>query len=195
MVRQLLFVFSIIVAPVVAASEEAEPVVLFNTLCASCHEGECSGRLTFDTGSAGATGHIRRHAGPVSDQMVSSLFEALVIMKQACAYPPFDVTVPNDHRWSANALKELGIPSGKGWFVPLGRLAAGNYHLSLVAGANVRLRLQVVRDNFESSAEDCTCTHTGETAYPFTVDKAGTYYLRITSREPLRLKSLALFRR
>lgn len=195
MVRLFIFAFFIIAAPVVAASEDVQPVVLFNTVCAACHEGECSGRLTFDTGRAGATGHIRRYADPVSDQMVSALFEALVTMKKACAYPPFDVAVPHDRRWSANALQGLGIPSGKGWFVPLGRLTAADYRLALVADANVRLRLQVVRDNFEFTAEDCTCTHTGETAYPFTVDEDGAYYLRITSQEPLRLKGLSLLRR
>ena len=195
MIRLFMIVLAIVLAPALAASEEVDPVIMFNTVCASCHEGECSGRLTFDSGSAGAKEHIQRYAGPVSSKIVSALFEALVTMKRVCAYPSFDFSAPQDHQWSANTLAKFGIPSRKGWFIPLGRLAAGNYQVTLIADAGVSMRLQVVRDNFEISAEDCNCTHSGETVYPFTVDGAGIYYLRIASQEPLRLKSLALSRR
>jgi hypothetical protein len=37
-------------------------IVEFNTVCSDCHAGECSGRLSFDSGPAAARAHISRIA-------------------------------------------------------------------------------------------------------------------------------------
>lgn len=41
-------------------------VVRFSTVCFNCHEGECSGRLSFDSGARAAQDHIRRDLGAAS---------------------------------------------------------------------------------------------------------------------------------
>ena len=77
-----------------AADIPLATVVRFNTLCATCHEGECSGRLSFDLGIQAAENHIRRHAGDVDRDVWRDLARLLAHTKQACAYYPMAVDIP-----------------------------------------------------------------------------------------------------
>lgn len=43
-----------------------ESVVIFNTICAKCHEAECSGRLSFDEAFETSASHILRYYGEAS---------------------------------------------------------------------------------------------------------------------------------
>ena len=54
-----------------------ESTVLFNTDCARCHEGECSGRLSFHLPPEAADQHIRRHGGELPAKQVRELYELL----------------------------------------------------------------------------------------------------------------------
>ena len=58
-----LVAFCLFTGSVLGAEDEAftESVVIFNTICAKCHEAECSGRLSFDEAFEKSTGHILRH--------------------------------------------------------------------------------------------------------------------------------------
>jgi len=67
------------------------PVLRFNTVCANCHEGECSGRLSFLLGPEATFSHIRRFAGDADDILVRELQALLEHMKQECAYAPLPV--------------------------------------------------------------------------------------------------------
>jgi len=50
-----------------------ESTVLFNTDCARCHEGECSGRLSFHLPPEASDQHIRRHGGELPAKQVREL--------------------------------------------------------------------------------------------------------------------------
>ena len=52
-----------------------ESVVIFNTSCARCHEGEYSHGLSFCLPEDAADGHIRRYGGELSRGAVRQLAE------------------------------------------------------------------------------------------------------------------------
>jgi hypothetical protein len=62
--------------------------VRFNTVCATCHEGECSGRLSFQSGVSAALGHMQRHLGKVTEIEASDLFGLIKYTKERCAHYP-----------------------------------------------------------------------------------------------------------
>ena len=64
-------------APIPPAS-----VVRFNTLCATCHEGECSARLSFRLDPGATDSHIRRYTGDITQQTARELNALLEHMKQ-----------------------------------------------------------------------------------------------------------------
>ena len=63
-------------------------IVRFNTVCANCHEGECSGRLSFQSGAAAARQHMQRYLGPIVDADVAAFFDLLRYTKENCAHYP-----------------------------------------------------------------------------------------------------------
>jgi hypothetical protein len=65
------------------------------TTCARCHEGECSGRLSFDLGVEATTDHLIRNARPLTKDSIRKLFKMLEYMKRECAYPPLNVPIPS----------------------------------------------------------------------------------------------------
>ncbi|MEA3418197.1 MAG: hypothetical protein U9Q90_02270, partial [Campylobacterota bacterium] len=93
--------------------------IIFNTLCAKCHEGECSGRLSFDTGSKAANSHIKRYAGDtnVSKGETKEFFTLLNYMKKECA-----LFMPDNGRWKPENLSRFALPSNDSYFIPLGSL-------------------------------------------------------------------------
>ena len=58
----------LLISPSFAVEDKAftESVVIFNTICAKCHEAECSGRLSFDEAFETSSSHILRHFGRAS---------------------------------------------------------------------------------------------------------------------------------
>ncbi len=60
-------------------SADAQPapwtstIVYFNTLCSDCYEGQCTGRLSIDSGSAAARFHIERYLGSTDDLSIAAL--------------------------------------------------------------------------------------------------------------------------
>jgi hypothetical protein len=99
-----------------------DAAVTFGTTCARCHDGECSGRLSFNLGVEASTDHLMRHAGALTKNSVRELFAMLAFMKKECRYPPLDVPIPTDGIWSSAALARLCRPLQHSYFIPLGDL-------------------------------------------------------------------------
>ena len=91
-------------APAWAGDISRASAVRFYTVCASCHEAECSGRLSFRTEAAAAQGHMERYLGPLAWIDVEELFALLRHTKERCDYYPVSATLPPDRRWQAGDL-------------------------------------------------------------------------------------------
>ena len=77
-----------------------ESTVIFNTTCARCHEGECSGRMSFHLPEDAANQHIRRHGGDLSAERIQQLFRLLRYMKEECSFYPIPLALVNDQIWA-----------------------------------------------------------------------------------------------
>ena len=161
--------------------------VIFNTLCAKCHEGECSGRLSFDTGSKAASSHIKRYAGDVniSKGETEEFFSLLNYMKTECA-----LWMPDNGKWKPENLSHFALPSSKGYFIPLGVLKEGKYHLEIKLKDNVHYRAEVLSDHFEHFLDISACPDREKQILQFTVEKSVNAFLRIQSRKPLEITDL-----
>ena len=161
--------------------------VIFNTLCAKCHEGECSGRLSFTMGAKAASSHIKRYAGDVNISIseTGEFFSLLSYMKTECA-----LWMPDNGKWKPENLSHFALPSAKGYFIPLGLLKEGKYNLEIKLKDNVLYRVEVLSDHFENFLDISTCPDEEKEILHFTIDKAVNIYLRIQSRIPLEITNL-----
>ena len=153
--------------------------VIFNTLCAKCHEGECSGRLSFDTGSKAANSHIKRYAGDtnISKGETEEFFSLLNYMKTECA-----LWMPESGEWKPENLSHFALPSSKGYFIPLGVLQEGKYHLEIKLKDDIHFRIEVLSDHFEHFLDRSVCPDGKKQMLQFTVEKSVNTFLRIQSR-------------
>ena len=169
------------------------PVLRFNTVCAHCHEGQCSGRLSFSLGPEAAFGHIRRFAGDVDTALVRQLQALLEHMKRECAYAPLptpDMQGPLERE----ILDVYRDPATGNYFMPLGKLEPGTYRLTLRLETPVTLRVEVLNRWFEFLVDECSgCSRSDFTAM-LEVDEASNHYLRLRSQTALRLEELRLSR-
>ena len=165
--------------------------VIFNTLCAKCHEGECSGRLSFDTGSKAANSHIKRYAGDIniSKGEIEEFFSLLNYMKTECA-----LWMPYDGKWKPENLLDFALPSAKGYFIPLGVLKEGKYRVEVKLKEDIHFRVEVLSNHFEHFLDIWTCLDAEKETLQFTIDKSVNTFLRIQSRNPLQIINLSLFR-
>ncbi len=161
--------------------------VIFNTLCAKCHEGECSGRLSFDTGSKAASSHIKRYAGDIniSKGETEEFFSLLNYMKTECA-----LWMPDNGKWKSENLSHFALPSSKGYFIPLGILKEGKYHLEINLKDDIHFRVEILSDHFEHYLDISVCPDGKKKTFQFTVNKAVNTFLRIQSRIPLQIMNL-----
>jgi hypothetical protein len=171
-----------------------EAATRFNTVCARCHEGECSGRLSFDLGDLAADNHIRRYGGDVSPEMRRDLYALLAYMKQACAYHPTAVPVPNDGRWTAELLAALRNPAANAYFVPLGRLVEGHYRATLRFAMPTRADAQIISESFEIADHPDLRAEHGIAELRFGVDAQALQYLRLRIDRPAVLVELTIAR-
>lgn len=163
--------------------------VIFNTLCAKCHEGECSGRLSFDTGSKAASSHIKRYAGDtnISKGETEEFFSLLNYMKTECA-----LWMPDNGKWKPENLSHFALPSAKGYFIPLGLLKEGTYHIEIKLKDDIHFRVEVLSDHFDHFFDRSICPNGKKETLQFTIDKAVNIFLRMQSRKPLRIIDLNL---
>lgn len=163
--------------------------VIFNTLCAKCHEGECSGRLSFDTGSKAASSHIKRYAGDIniSKGETEEFFSLLNYMKTECT-----LWMPNNGKWEPENLSHFALPSSKGYFIPLGLLKEGIYHIEIKLKDDIHFRVEVLSDHFDHFLDRSICPDGEKETLQFTIDKSANTFLRIQSRKPLQIIDLNL---
>lgn len=163
--------------------------VIFNTLCAKCHEGGCSGRLSFDTGSSAAASHIRRYAGDlnISKGETKEFFSLLNHMKTECA-----LWMPDNGKWKPENLSHFTLPSGKGYFIPLGVLKEGEYRIEIKVKEDVHFRMEVLSNKLEHFLDISVCPDDEKAKRRFTVDRTVNAFLRIQSRNRLQITGLSI---
>jgi len=165
--------------------------VIFNTRCAKCHEGECSGRLSFETGSRTAARHIRQYAQEenLSQKDIGRFYALLNYMKEKCA-----LYMPEHGIGKRSNLSHFALPSQKGYFLPLGKLAAGRYRLTLDFGSPVPFHLEVLSDTLENVLDQWVENKGKISVFEFAVTGLSTLFLRIRSRKALDLISVELLK-
>ena len=165
--------------------------VIFNTLCAKCHEGECSGRLSFDTGSKAASSHIKRYAGDtnISKGETEEFFSLLNYMKTECA-----LWMPDNGKWKPENLSHFALPSSKGYFIPLGILKEGKYHIEMKLKDDIHFRVEVLSDHFEHFLDISACPDGKKQVLKFTIDKEVNTFLRIQSRRSFHIIDLNILK-
>lgn len=171
--------------PMPAWATEIPPatVVRFNTVCANCHEGECSGRLSFQSGAAAAANHLRRFLGVLSEREIADLFALLKYTKEQCRQYPVTAAVPANGRWG---VKELGIwrnPVEGGYFIPLGTLKPGGYRASLLFAGDPQGKVRVTDEHFEVAGEEHLCR--GSQPVLQFAASGGEYYLHVQTQTVL----------
>lgn len=180
-------------APLTVAAQAPIPpasVVRFNILCATCHEGECSSRLSFRLDPGATDSHIRRYTGDISLQAARELNALLEHMKLNCGYYAIDLPSPKDGRWRAELLQQLHAAEERAYFIPLGTLAAGRHRFTLTFEQDAVVSAQLVSAKFEISEQPPAETRDKRIAVVLEADKAGDYYLRLRTEQPVRLLAL-----
>jgi hypothetical protein len=163
----------------------------FATTCARCHEGECSGRLTFAREPQAAFDHIRRYAGPADDALARQLYATLERMKSDCSYPPLEG--PDLGRMAGR--EELAVhldPWSGHYFLSLGELPAGIHRLSLEVHGDGRLRVEVIDATFDPIIDRCLTPAGGPLQLLLGVEDSGRHYLRLRPRGRLTIDRLTL---
>jgi hypothetical protein len=133
-------------------------VVQFNTMCSNCHEGECSGRMTFDSGSAAARGHIERHLGrPASETHIAALFAMLRHVKETCRHYPAVPIRPAAGSWHSAELEPWHNPQAGAYFIPLGKLPSGRQQIHLVFDGPADGHARIDTDRMDIVADERLC--------------------------------------
>lgn len=181
---------------VFAAKEEAftESVVIFNTICAKCHEAQCSGRLSFDDSFDASVNHIVRYYGEASEKrwLQRELFVILNHMKEKCDYYPMPTPIPPQMVWSGEMLDKMATLLEKNYFIPIGLFSPERYQLELKLAKDARVTVHLVSETFDMVVEDCYFSSDRRIDIPFSIEEAGNYYVRVYPREPVQITRLAI---
>lgn len=173
---------------------QIESVIIFNTSCARCHEGQCSGRLTFHFPKRAAYQHISRFGGELSIETIRQLFELLRYTKEECSFYPLSVGLIQDRIWRSKMLGKLQSPSNQAYFVPLGLLEPGLYQLLLEGLTdNTNYCIEIINNEFDYFDIEKVNGESEKMSLQFQADERSEYYLRITSKKPVNLKRIELF--
>ncbi len=164
----------------------------FNTVCAQCHEAECSGRLSFHGGAAAAREHVRRYAGPVPDPQVEDLFALLQYTKQECGIYPLEPATQPGGTWSAAALRDFYEPNARAYFVPLGALGRGACRLRLGLDADAEVSLSITNARFEVAHEGTARSRERRIEVGWACPGAGPSFLRVRVAGTAQLESLGV---
>jgi len=186
----------LLISPSFAVEDEAftESVVIFNTICAKCHEAECSGRLTFDEAFEKSTSHILRYYGPASEKkwLQKELFDILNYMKGKCAYYPMKVKLPLTRDWRGEILDRFTTSMESNYFIPVGNFSPGQYRIELELDKDVKITAHLISEEFEMVIEDCYPSSDRRLSIPFLIEDLGYYYFRMYPLEPVRITRLAI---
>jgi hypothetical protein len=167
-----------------AAPAAAQPpasiatIVQFHTVCNNCHEGECSGRLSFDSGAAAARSHIERHLETKDDVHVAALFAMLRHVKENCSHYPAVPIRPAVGAWEAEELAPWRNAFAGAYFIPLGQLAPGRRGIELAFDGRAEGSARIDDDRMETVADERLC---GDTAriVEFDATARASYFLHL----------------
>ena len=183
--RQLLpFLLATCALNVCAEAIPLASVVRFNTVCSTCHEGECSGRMRFHTGSDAARNHMQRYLGSIDETEAKQLFAMLRHTKEQCTHYPLAGAVAVGHTLSAEQLVQWHNPQQGGYFIPLGQLNKGGHRLQMTFSKAANVKAKVTDRQFEPLAEDSSCPQQNTLEIRFDND-AGPHYLTINGHGEL----------
>lgn len=179
---------------VVASDDvQVESKLLFNTICAKCHEGECSGRLSLHLEGKAVDQHILRHAGELSSTTVRELSELLRYMKEKCSFYPMAIDISQDGILERRALDKLRSPTKQAYFIPLGGLKPDHYIIRLEGvNADSGCYMEIVDTEFEFVEKGIVSYESGTIGVEFHIDEQSDIHLRITSQKPISLNKLEL---
>ena len=181
--RTVAFVLALAATAVQAADIAPAAVVRFNTVCAHCHEGECSGRLSFGSGAAAAGGHMERYLGAVPAAEAAELFALLKYTKEHCRQYPLPPNGTDGH-WGAADMQVWRAAGG--YFVPLGPLPAGEHRLRLTLSSAAPCSLRITDAHFDAALDTQACGSGAALSFPV---RAGAHYLHVqTDAEVLGLE-------
>ena len=166
--------------------------VIFNTTCARCHEGECSGRMSFHLPEEAANQHIRRHGGDLSAENIRQLFKLLRYMKEECSFYPLPLALMNDQTWGREMLNKFQSPSRQAYFMPLGLLESGVYQLLFEEFNTTNSCVEIINDEFDFIDKESLNGGHGEKKLQFHVEERAKYFLRLTAQKPMNIKKIEL---
>ena len=197
-IKWILWVFGFLLITYGAFADEEESfresVVIFNTICAKCHEAECSGRLSigFDIETSG--NHIIRHYGKASGEqwLQKELFSILNHMKEKCAYYPMSISVPPNRIWNSKILDKMSTLSERNYFIPIGQFTTGHYNLELKLAEDTKVTVHLVSDTFDMAIECCFQSSNQRLEIPFTIEEVGNYYVRVYPRKPVQITQVVI---
>ncbi|MCW9013168.1 MAG: hypothetical protein OQL06_05235 [Gammaproteobacteria bacterium] len=171
-----------------------ESVIIFNTICAKCHEAQCSGRASFGDAYEASIEHIVRHYNQASEKkwLQKELFSILNHMKEKCAYYPMSAPVPPQRIWNSEILGKMSTLVEKNYFVPVGPLLPGTYRLELSLAKDEKVTVHFVSEIFDTVIEDCFLASEKQIVIPITIEDAGKYYVRVYPRNPVQITRLAI---
>ena len=186
----------LLISPSFAEEDKAftESVVIFNTICAKCHEAQCSGRLSFDEAFETSANHILRYYAQASEKrwLQKELFDILNYMKRKCAYYPMQVTVPLTRDWGSEILDRFTTLMERNYFIPVGNFTPGHYRIELELDKDVKVTAHLISEEFEMVVEDCYLPSDRRISIPFLIEEPGNYYFRMYPREPVSITRLAI---
>lgn len=163
--------------------------IRFATTCANCHEGECSGRLSFARQPRMTFAHIRRYAGPVDETLAQELYEALEWMKANCRYPPLQGPDPARaiDAPEADAYRDA---RSSAYFIPLHGLQAVPYRLSITFDGDGPVRIEVIDSSFDPLVDERMDVSNGRLTVSLPVPEQAHGYLRLRPCAQLRIRGL-----
>lgn len=171
-----------------------ESVIIFNTICAKCHEAQCSGRLSFDESFEKSTSHILRYYGQASGKqwLQKELFDILNYMKERCAYYPMQTHVPLKRVWGGNTLDKFTTLMERNYFIPVGNFSPGRYRIDLQLEKDVKITAHLISEEFEWVFEECFQSSDRQITISFLIDEPGDYYFRMYPRKPVKIIGFAI---
>lgn len=188
-----LFLF---ISPAFSTEDTAftESVVIFNTICAKCHEAQCSGRLSFDDAFERSSDHILRYYGQASGKqwLKKELFDILHYMKEKCAYYPMPSPVPLKRIWGGEILEKFTTLMARNYFIPVGNFSPGAYRIELELEKDVKVIAHLISEEFEMVVDDCYQSSEQRINIPFLIEEPGDYYFRMYPREAVKLIRLTI---
>ncbi len=190
----VIIMFLLIFTIPIFADEELDKIslksaVIFNTLCSKCHEGQCSGRLTFDTGSEAATNHIKRYCDDttISTCEVKEYFTLLNYMKKECL-----LFMPSNIKYDGKNLLSFATSSHQRYFIPLGVLKKGEYKLLISIKEDLHYRVEIISSQFDTYLDRTICPSIKTRELEFSIDEKINYYIRISSKKAIKFESLEI---